>query len=382
LHEGYRGNKYEGPGKQEAITKLRRLYEQMDRQPPGERDDASWVLIDEYVVLQAGEPYRLLPFGTIVKNGERHDITPEYARRFRLPHFKPPIKLGDHDDKTPAGGHMLRLEVREDGLYVHPELNANGTTAVAEGHYRYHSPEIIWDDGGYIDPTTGDFIPGPLIVGDALLHTPYLGEGAALYKYEVTKSNGGNAMSEMTQVPTSWFDKFTAFMFGKLDEPETPETQTREPEPQTPPPAPQVEPDKFAALEQERDDLKAKAEQYAAEVEKLKADQAKAQRVAHFAAEFKDTALSDSADLHELLTAVDEEVAGKLLVHFKALSEQVRVGNITQPMGGSGNPEGEREQTPDEYIQEMMKEDKNLTYLQAFDKAKAARPELFTLGGK
>lgn len=35
LHEGYRGNKYEGPNKQEAIAKLRRLYEGEKMTPPG-----------------------------------------------------------------------------------------------------------------------------------------------------------------------------------------------------------------------------------------------------------------------------------------------------------------------------------------------------------
>jgi HK97 family phage prohead protease len=36
LHGGYRGNRYEGPDKQEAIRKLRALYEQEDMEPPGE----------------------------------------------------------------------------------------------------------------------------------------------------------------------------------------------------------------------------------------------------------------------------------------------------------------------------------------------------------
>lgn len=36
LHEGYRGNKYEGPGKEEAIAKLRRLYKAEGMTPPGE----------------------------------------------------------------------------------------------------------------------------------------------------------------------------------------------------------------------------------------------------------------------------------------------------------------------------------------------------------
>ena len=39
LHQGYRGNVYEGPGKQEAIAKLKRLYEQEDMDLPGKSDD-------------------------------------------------------------------------------------------------------------------------------------------------------------------------------------------------------------------------------------------------------------------------------------------------------------------------------------------------------
>lgn len=377
LHDGYRGNRYEGPNKQEAITKLRRLYNQMDRQPPGERDNSSFVLVDEYIALQAGEPYRLLPFGVIYKNGKKREITPELARKFKLPPFKPPIKLGSHDDNSPAGGHILRLEVREDGLYAVPEFNLNGTTAINEGHYRYHSPEVIFD-GEMEDAETGELIDGPFIVGDALLHTPHLGEAAALYEYQIV--NGGNAMSEMTQVPTSWFEKFTAFMFGKLDEPnDAPEPPQPKPEPKQTPPAPQVEVDKFAALEQERDDFKAQLAEREKEIETLKAQQAKADRVSHFATEFKETVLAENTDLHELLTAVPNEVADKLLVHFKALAEQARVGDVTKQVGGSGNPEGEGEQTPDEFIQSIMKEDKALTYIKAFEIAKERRPDMFTV---
>lgn len=38
LHGGYRGNKYEGPGKQEAIDKLRKLYEQEKMPVPSEKE--------------------------------------------------------------------------------------------------------------------------------------------------------------------------------------------------------------------------------------------------------------------------------------------------------------------------------------------------------
>src|ERR1700751_1297805 len=36
LHGGYRGNKYEGPGKDAAISKLRGIYKSEGMTPPGE----------------------------------------------------------------------------------------------------------------------------------------------------------------------------------------------------------------------------------------------------------------------------------------------------------------------------------------------------------
>ena len=64
--------------------------------------------ITELVAVRPGEPFRLLPFGRLVKGGRSWDITPEFARRFQLPHFKPPIKMGSHRDETPA---VLRLRL-------------------------------------------------------------------------------------------------------------------------------------------------------------------------------------------------------------------------------------------------------------------------------
>ncbi len=37
LHGGYRGNKYEGPNKQDAISKLKKLYAQEDMATPQEQ---------------------------------------------------------------------------------------------------------------------------------------------------------------------------------------------------------------------------------------------------------------------------------------------------------------------------------------------------------
>jgi len=66
----------------------------------------SLYLVEEYVALRPGDPFRLFPFGKLVKGGKEIEITPELARRFKLPHFKPPIKLGSHNEETPAGGHI------------------------------------------------------------------------------------------------------------------------------------------------------------------------------------------------------------------------------------------------------------------------------------
>jgi len=150
----------------------------------------TWMVeVDDYVTLKGGKPFRLLPFGTIYKNGIKRVITPEIAKTFKIPHFKPAIKLGAHEETTPAGGSVIGLEVLENvikpGLYAIPEYTDKGQKAVDEGDYRYQSPEVMWE-GGYEDPRTGEITAGPMIVGVALLHNPHLGEEAALFQSEVT----------------------------------------------------------------------------------------------------------------------------------------------------------------------------------------------------
>lgn len=45
LHGGYRGNRYQGPNKQQAIAKLRRMYAAEDMTPPGEKSMSDDVLV-------------------------------------------------------------------------------------------------------------------------------------------------------------------------------------------------------------------------------------------------------------------------------------------------------------------------------------------------
>lgn len=278
-------------------------------------------LIDQYVAVTPGEPYRLLPFGRIVKNGKARELTREIAARFKLPHFKPPIKLGSHKEETQAGGHIIGLEVREDGLYAIPEYTDGGMATLTTGGFRYHSPEIVWE-GGFENPQTGEFMPGPFIVGDALLHAPHLGEATALYSIEPV---GGTDMHENTvTVPAGLWDKFMAFMF--------PDNSQRQPEPAPAPAQPEPQED-YAAKVQE---LTARLQAVEDEKAKLEAERAQQARVDLFAAELKDTSLNTDVELFGVLATLEDGTAQAITQRIKALSEQAKAAKLTSDVGGSG----------------------------------------------
>lgn len=286
----------------------------------------STYLLDNFVNIKPGEPFRLFPFGTITKNGKERELTPEIARQFKLPHFKPPVKLGKHDDDTPAGGFLVGLEVRADGLYGIPEYTEKGLQSLSDGDYRYLSPEVIWDGGWIEDSSTGEKIEGPLIMGVALLHTPALGQAAALFT--VDRNSGGDRMSENTvQVPESLWERFMAWFDERPGEPE------RQPEPA---PEPSV-PEDYETLQEQA----AQAEQYRAELETLRAESARAERVAHFAAALSESAEAENEELHEVLAQLGDEgltdEADYLVQRFNALSAQIDESNLTGDVGSSGD---------------------------------------------
>jgi hypothetical protein len=275
-------------------------------------------LIDSFVMTRPGDPFRLFPFGVLIKGGVRRDITPELARAFKLPHFKPAIKLGNHADETPAGGHIVGLEVRDDGLYAIPEYNDAGSAALAAGSYRYQSPEIVWEGGSLEDPTTGARITGPLIVGDALLHTPHLGEAAALYSVDITEVQ--NMTESTVTVPASTWDKFMARLFPEKPPVETPE----------PPKAPASDGvDQMTAIVAERDRL-------SAEIETMKAEQHRAERLSLLSAELA-TTKAPVAEGASILAAMTDEQAAWVIQQFKALSAQIVESAIVGEVG-SPNP--------------------------------------------
>lgn len=319
-------------------------------------DDTTY-LIDEFVGTRLGTPYRLFPFGKIVKGGKTREITPETASAFKLPHFKPAIKLGSHEEPTPAGGHIVALEVRDDGLYAIPEWNDKGEQAVHEGAYRYHSPEVIWGDGAIEDPNTGEFINGPLIVGDALLHMPHLGEAAKLYSVERIHE-GDTKMGETIEVPKSFWETILE-KFGAQPQPE--------PQP-TPEPVDVTQAEEFKAVAQERDDYKAKWEAHEAE-------QARRVVVEKFEAELKEA--KAAPELAEVLADLPEEKAEAVLRQIKAFSAQAALGNVEGELGDNGAPpETDPVAAFDAAIKQVQAE-KKVDYAAAVREVVSATPELY-----
>lgn len=324
-------------------------------------DAKSIFLVDRFVNVRVGEPYLLFPFGSITKNGETVNLTPELAQQFKLPHFKPAIKLGGHADELPAGGHIIGLEVRADGVYAIPEWNDNGTAALDGGAFRYHSPEIIWE-GVLLDSLTGNEISAPIIMGDALLHNPALGEATAFYNVERT---GGNNMSEMTQIPTSLLDRFMA-IFDK--EPEAKPTPTP-----TPPAGDDGNADAYAVEIQEKE---AEIAEYKAKVEQMELAQVAAERIAQFSTELKDhAAVSGDSELHTILARLPEADAAVLVTKFKALSAQIDEAGLTGDVG-----EADGEATTEETIVVLANKyaaEHKVDFNTAVGKLAIDRPELF-----
>ena len=315
---------------------------------------------DEFAAVTPGEPFRLFKWGNIYKGGKKRTVSKD--KMFKLPHFKPPIKLGSHREETPAGGFLTGLEVRDDGVWAVPEFNEEGIRALEQGAYRYHSPEIIWD-GGYIeDPDTGDKIQGPLIVGVALTHTPHLGESTALYTYQ--ENNDMSEQLDTVAVPKDFWESVKDFFTFKKEE--------------EPKPEPVEVPEEYTLAVQERDEYKARIEQM--EAEKAEQDLLSAIR-SEFNTEEYGAAFSQMADeAVEKLAKLDEETRSWIIEKFKALSAQVAEEEaLTKEIG-----EDVQVQTDFNAAVEAYAAEHNMPYQTAVKVVAKEMPELFAAykGGK
>jgi len=322
---------------------------------------------EDFVITHPGEPYRLLPFGKIGRPGLDKNITPEFARLFKLPHFKPPIKLGSHEETTPAGGHIIGLEVRDDGLYAIPEMNEAGSTSLINGDFRYHSPEIIWEDEGIFD-TQGNYIAGPLILGDAMLHTPHLGEAASLYGIQIYKIDQTKEVK--LSEPTKDIGLFEKLLGGKENEVTRLEAEKADISEQV------------TKLSAEKADLQNRLEKLTAEhdeiVSKFEAIQAKeeqSQKEGIVRDALGDIELED--DIITMLSEMPDEHREKLITKFKALHEQAKIGgDVEEELGSTAGGIDDPAMALSIAIKHKADEEK-INYLEAQAKLLKEKPELF-----
>src|SRR3990167_3433198 len=254
---------------------------------------------ESYVNVTPGEAVRLFPFGELKRGGVTRNITPALASRFRLPNFKPPIKLGSHADEAPAGGHIIGLEVRDDGVYALTETTPKGRLAFDEGDYRYHSPEVIWDEP--MEMPDGSKVEPPIILGMALLHTPYLGDAAAIYTH---KEKELEMPEETVAVPRTLWDSVVSLFSQKPPAPKSEE--------------PSIKPEEFTALQKERDD-------YAAKIEAMEAERAKAELLTAIRGEFATEEYG--AAFTSLVTGEDAET---VIDHLAGMPEKTRAWALQQ----------------------------------------------------
>lgn len=121
LHEGYRGNRYEGPNKQEAINKLRRLYAEENMDTPGGKSIFAKVLDESsgtYLVGGYG-----VAFGGRDLEGETFDRPPGTDYLLDLV----PSKLVTYDHRQHPIiksfiGRTVNETVDDYGIFVESEL--------------------------------------------------------------------------------------------------------------------------------------------------------------------------------------------------------------------------------------------------------------------
>jgi len=227
LHGGYRGNKYEGPGKEAAIEKLERLYRSEGMEPPdGTSADGQmgrWAGGPKFVVLLAEPPadglIRIpIAITGLWKGAEKEfsiglddlseirenfakkptrEINVDYEHASEVPFgtggpvlsagrivkLDEPVKLENGNSNPSADGE--NREGRNGDvryiLYGWYEPTERARQLIAAKEYRYISPAIRW---GAKDKVTGK-TTGTVLTSVALVNKPFLEEMPEIHLCDV-----------------------------------------------------------------------------------------------------------------------------------------------------------------------------------------------------
>jgi len=211
LHEGYRGKKYEGPNKEEAIRKVKALYKEENLDLPGGVqmvDHLPSVLLDEFPPLDAAGlvEFPVAVVGNWKGAAREFSITSQdlasmaanFAKRKNreinvdYDHASEMPEVG-RGGPVPSAGRILGLRV--DGrhsavdskslgvLLAKLEFTARALELIRNKEYRYVSPAI---DYGARDKLTGES-QGTTLTSLALTNRPFLEELPAIRLSEIDR---------------------------------------------------------------------------------------------------------------------------------------------------------------------------------------------------
>ncbi|HLI03855.1 MAG TPA: phage protease [Terriglobia bacterium] len=194
LHKGYRGNKYEGPNKAEALRKLTAMYHAEGLDLPSETSSEDPRQVFELSDLAAHARIPIAVTGEWVKSGRKFSITPKHLAEIKRNFERRQVPINvDYDHASeqpevalggpiPSAGELVAIEGPE--TYVDPRGNTRqilwgrfdptdrARALVRAREYRYVSPAI---DFNAKSKETGEPL-GAALTTVALTNRPFLEE--------------------------------------------------------------------------------------------------------------------------------------------------------------------------------------------------------------
>jgi hypothetical protein len=301
------------------------------------------IAFEPFAAAHFKKPFRIVPFGKYYRGERVLDVTPERAREIvnnfnaGLPRYGVNVNVEHGADPNQPGmiGRIKKLTLGADGIYADAiDLTKAGEKLADEERYRAVSPEIIWSlNGGakYQDPTTGAWHDN-VLSGLALTTTPYFGESVAVFsakaeKKEMDEEEKAKMMAQMDDAAgdkpappeTLDDDEDEEEKKNKKDTPAQGDDMSVKP---TPKGGEQTMAEEFKVTPEEFNDLKAKAEKFAAlEAQLSESEKKRAKLAEDFAAERqlrRNAEFVEAAEKFNALPAQPVELGGKLLALYDA----------------------------------------------------------------
>jgi phage I-like protein len=319
------------------------------------------------------------------------DITPSRTKRFadNVTNNVRGTELDiDYDHKMTSGeaaGWVKAAEARSSGLYLLVDWTSAARQKIRDKAYRYFSPEFAdeWEH-----PKTNEKYKD-VIFGGGITNRPFLKDIAPINASELVlgdqvTTTGGTGMDpkKLRQLLGLSEDATDDQVTAKLSELMTPKP------PENDPPKLNEPSDDLKKLADENPTIKALLEGQAAMQRQL-AEQAKSLRLSEMmnrTAQLNDKAKGKGVELPAvflnefptLLTDMSDTVGTKVIELVEKLFDAglVKLGEIGQQNHGGSAPEGQ--DAVHKAVLAEMEKNKNLSYVEAYDKVLSEKPEMFS----